>query len=49
MIYVLIGKTGKVMVFSVKACAELYRDINGGTLVSTINNPANIQRIVESV
>lgn len=49
MVYVLIGKTGKVMVFSVKACAELYRSINGGTLVSTIDNAANIQRIKESV
>lgn len=48
--YVLITKTGKVMVFSVKACAQLYRDINGGTLVSTVApTAASIERIKESV
>lgn len=31
--YVVIYPTGKVMVFNVKACAELYAAINRGTLV----------------
>jgi hypothetical protein len=31
--YVLILKNGKIMVFHVKAVAELYRDNTGGTLV----------------
>ena len=47
--YTLILSTGKVMVFNVKACAELYRNIYGGTLVSTIDCEVNIQRIKESV
>jgi hypothetical protein len=34
--YILILKTGKVMVFSVEACAKLYETIYGGTLVSEI-------------
>lgn len=47
--YVLILKTGKVMVFTVKAVAELYRDINlGSTLVSTVGCQENIARICES-
>jgi hypothetical protein len=32
--YVLITKTGKVMVFHVKAVAELYLTINGGVICS---------------
>ena len=47
--YTLILSTGKVMVFNVKACAELYKNIYGGTLVSTIDCEVNIQRIKESV
>lgn len=48
--YVLILKTGKVMVFTVKAVAELYRDINSGsTLVSTFPTADNIARVKESV
>ena len=31
--FVLILGSGKVMVFSVQACAELYQQIYGGTLV----------------
>lgn len=31
--YTVIYPNGKVMVFSVKACAELYASINRGTLV----------------
>ena len=31
--YILITQTGKTMVFSVKACAELYLSIYNGTLV----------------
>lgn len=31
--YVLIAKNGKVMTFYVKAVAELYLVLNGGTLV----------------
>lgn len=31
--YVLILGTGKIMVFNVLACAELYNRIYGGTLV----------------
>ena len=46
--YVLILKNGKVMVFSVKAVAELYRDNTGGTLVSTFDTPENVKRIAES-
>jgi hypothetical protein len=32
--YTLILKTGQVMVFTVKACADLYQTIYGGTLVT---------------
>lgn len=48
MIHVLILKTGKVMVFSVKAVAELYRGNLGGTLVSTFDCEANVKRITET-
>lgn len=34
--YILILKTGKVMVFNVEACAKLYETIYGGTLVREI-------------
>lgn len=47
--YILILKTGKVMVFSVKECAKLYESIYGGTLVSTIDNEENVKRILQSV
>ena len=47
--YILITKLGTVMVFSVKQCAELYRSINGGTIVATFPTAENIQRIKESV
>lgn len=48
--YVLILKTGKVMVFTVKSAAQLYRDINlGSTLVCTFNTPDNLTRIKESL
>ena len=49
MVYVLISKTGKVMVFNVKACAELYQVLNGGIVVSTFNTAVNIERIKDSV
>jgi hypothetical protein len=47
--YILITKFGSVMIFGVKACAELYRGINGGTIVATFPTEENIQRIKESV
>ena len=47
--YILITKLGTVMIFNVKACAELYRTINGGTIVATFPTAENIQRIKESV
>lgn len=47
--YTLILSTGKIMVFNVKACAELYQSIYGGTLVATIPCEVNFQRIKESV
>ena len=47
--YTLILNTGKVMVFNVKKCAELYQTIYGGTLVGTIPCEVNIERIKESV
>lgn len=47
--YTLILNTGKVMVFNVKQCAELYQTIYGGTLVATIPCEVNIERIKESV
>jgi hypothetical protein len=34
--YILILKTGKVMVFSVLACAELYQTITQGTLIKEV-------------
>jgi hypothetical protein len=34
--YILILKTGRVMTFTVLACAELYAQINGGTLITNI-------------
>lgn len=30
--FVLITRNGTVMVFTVRACAELYQQINGGTI-----------------
>lgn len=47
--YVLILGSGKVMVFTVKAVAELYNQIYGGTLVSTIACQVNIDRLSETV
>jgi hypothetical protein len=47
--YILITKLGTVMIFGVKQCAELYRTINGGTIVATFPTEENIQRIKESV
>jgi hypothetical protein len=47
--YVLILSTGKLIVFSIKACAELYRDAYGGTLVATIGCEANYARLKEVV
>jgi hypothetical protein len=35
MTYTLITKSGKVLVFTVKACAELYQQAYGGVLLST--------------
>lgn len=32
--YTLIAKSGTVMVFTVKQCAELYRTIYGGVIVT---------------
>ena len=46
---VLILPTGKVMVFTVRACAELYQQIHGGTLVRTIPCEVNIERLKETV
>jgi hypothetical protein len=34
--YILILKTGRVMAFNVLACAELYTQIYGGTLITSI-------------
>jgi hypothetical protein len=45
--YVLILSTGKLMIFSVKACAELYRKSYGGTLVTTFDCEANFERLKE--
>ena len=42
--YILILKTGKVMVFSVLACAELYQTLTDGTLISEV-----LQNEVESI
>jgi hypothetical protein len=47
--YILILNNGKVMVFSVKACAKMYESIYGGTLISTIDNEENVKRILENV
>jgi hypothetical protein len=47
--YILILKTGKVMVFTIKECAKMYESIYGGTLVSTIDNEENVKRILENV
>ena len=47
--YILITKRGTVMIFGIKACAELYRSINGGTIVATFPTKDNIKRIKESV
>ena len=34
--YILISKAGKVSVFNVLACAELYLQIYGGTLIQEV-------------
>ena len=47
--YTLITKTGKVMVFNLKQCAEIFQSAYGGTLVATIPCEVNINRIKESV
>ena len=47
--YILITKRGTVMIFRIKSCAELYRSINGGTIVATFPTADNIARIKESV
>jgi hypothetical protein len=33
--YTLITKNGKIMLFYIKATAELYRTINGGTIIES--------------
>ena len=47
--YILILKSGKVMIFSVKECAKMYESIYGGFLVSTIDNEENVKRILQNV
>jgi len=47
--YVLITKNGKIMQFYIKAVAETYRSIHGGTIVATFPTAGNIQRIKESI
>ena len=42
--YILILKTGKVMVFSVLACAELYQTITRGTLITE-----SLENVTESI
>jgi hypothetical protein len=46
--FILITKFGKVMIFNVKSCAELYQCINGGTIVTTFPTADNIARIKET-
>ena len=47
--YVLITKNGTIMQFHIKAVAETYRTIHGGTIVATFPTEDNIQRIKECV
>lgn len=47
--YILITKNGTVMQFYIKAVAELYQTINGGTIVGTLPTEETIQRVKESV
>lgn len=46
--YILITKNGTVMQFYIKAVAELYQTINGGTIVGTLPTEETIQCVKES-
>ena len=47
--YILITKSGRIMQFYIKATADLYQTLNGGTVVATFPTEENIERIRESV
>lgn len=44
---VLILPNGTVMVFHIRAVADLYQSIHGGTIVNTIPVPVNLERLTE--
>lgn len=46
--YILITKLGKIMIFNVKACAELYQVIDGGIIVQSAESEVNA-KIAETV
>jgi hypothetical protein len=46
---ILILPNGTVMVFHVRAVAELYRTIHGGTIVNTIPCQVNLERLTEGL
>lgn len=46
---ILILPNGKIMVFHVRAVADLYQTIHGGTIVNTIPCEANLERLSEMV
>lgn len=47
--YVVIFKSGKTAVFSVKQCAQLYAQIYDGVVISTFDCQVNIDRLTETV
>lgn len=46
---ILILPNGKIMVFHIRAVADLYQTIHGGTIVNTIPCEVNLERIQEMV
>ena len=46
---ILILPNGTVMVFHIRAVADLYQSIHGGTIVNTIPVPVNLERLTETV
>lgn len=46
---ILILPNGKIMVFHIRAVADLYQSIHGGTIVNTFPTEVNLQRLTESL
>ena len=48
--YTLLTSTGRVLLFSIKSCAELYQQIHGGVVITqhVIDNPTHCDILVST-